>query len=211
VILGSLDALYPDPTGTAEKTSLNRREDSAYSSLTVGMADNWRSGLAYMFLSSPTRSFPVRENAGVRVSYDDSGLWSTSLPSFTGLQPSATVGFETNEYRRGATDAGIYLQLGITPGYELRLPGDHPVVASMPVTLGIGSDYGDFARSSGSGFGYLDVGLAVSTPLSLLTEHFGSWGVTASVNFLFLGEGQEALNGGDDFEVIGSITFGFDF
>lgn len=218
-ILGSLDvldpaldpALDPVPTVTTQTTPLIRREDGVYSGLTVGLADNWQSGLAYMFLTSPSRTFPNRENPGVRVSYDDSRMWSSSFPSFKGLQPSATVGFETSEYLRRAADTGVYLQVGIKPGYELKLPGDHPLVASLPVTLGLGSDYNEFARTSNRGFGYLDVGLAVSTPLSLLPERFGSWGVTAAVNFLFLSAGQEALNGGDDFEVIGSITFGFDF
>jgi len=81
----------------------------------------------------------------------------------------------------------------------------------LPVTLGFGSDYDDLAIGSSQMFGYLNVGLALSTPLSLIPERFGSWGVTASVDFLFLGGNQEAHNGGDDFEVIGSITFGFDF
>lgn len=223
LILGSLDALYPafyparypvpysTPTGTAEIMPRARTENGVYSGFTVGMADTWQSGLAYMFVTSPSGSFPIRQNPGVRVSYDDSRLWATSLPSFKGLQPSATVGFGTNEWLNGTEDKGIYLQLGIRPGYELKLPGGHPVVASLPVTVGLRSDYYESSGGGSSGFGYLDIGFAVSTPLSLAPERSGSWGVTASVNFLFLGDGQEALNGGDDLEVIGSITFGFDF
>jgi hypothetical protein len=208
VMRGSLDALRP-----SYPTFLMPRQESVESRFTVGMADNWESGLAYRFVSCPRGSFPSRENAGLRFSYDDSRFWETSFPSFTGLQPSATMGFEANDRWRRPMDTGLFLQLGIRPGYELELPGRHPVVASLPVTLGLNSEYDELARTrtSNPGFGFLDIGLAVSTPLSARSKHGSSWGLTAGVNFLFLGEGREVLNGGDDFEVIGSITLGFEF
>lgn len=207
-VLGSLDAL-----GAGFSLRMPGQE-AVDSRLTVGMADSWQSGLAYRVLSCPHGSFPTRENAGVRIAYDDSRLWGTSFPSFTGLRPSATMGFETNDRwrdARAALDRGVYLQFGISPGYELQLPGKHPVVASLPVTLGLNSMYDEFARSTTPGFGYLDIGLTVSTPLSARSKHAGSWGLTAGVNFVFLGEGREAINGGDDFDVMASITLGFEF
>ena len=64
-------------------------------------------------------------------------------------------------------------------------------------------------------FGYLDIGLDFSMPLSFVPAQFGSWEAAAGVHFLLLGDSTETISGnqgtwgvgsGDDFEVIG--TFG---
>jgi hypothetical protein len=213
-LFGSIDGLHVRPTDSGglelpPPRAWNANDLSA--GFNVEAAHRWQLGLAYTLLTSPDGSFPARKDAGVCFSYDDSRFWAGSFPNFKGLQPCATVAFDRHDEVDGRSDKGIYLQVGINPGYEFTLAGDHPIVASLPVTLGFGSDYDDLAIGSSQMFGYLNVGLALSTPLSLIPERFGSWGVTASVDFLFLGGNQEAHNGGDDFEVIGSITFGFDF
>ena len=84
-------------------------------------------------------------------------------------------------------------------------------MASVPITLGFGTDYYDLATSREDAFGYLDIGLALTTPLSFGHEDFGGWAVTASVGCLFLSDGPGSRHGGDDFEVMASISVGLDF
>ncbi|MHC4516067.1 MAG: hypothetical protein ACYTGW_04000 [Planctomycetota bacterium] len=213
-LLGGIDVPYAEPVASDDLALPPPRAWDANdlsAGFTVEAAHRWQLGLAYTILTSPDGSFPAREDAGVCVSYDDSRFWAGSFPNFKGLQPCATVAFDRPDQVDGRSDKGIYLQVGINPGYEFTIAGDHPVVASLPVTLGLGADYDELALGSSQMFGYLNIGFALSTPLSLIPKRFGSWGVTTSVDFLFLGDGQEARNGGDDFEVIGSITFGFEF
>ncbi len=212
---GAFNALYSGATGTAGtgiRWPSAWNENDIYAGLDVGIADNWQLRLAYTTFTSPSlKSFSRRKDAGVSVTYDDAGLWNEFLPSFTGLRPSATLALELREEPDGGLDKGVYFQLGINPGYEFKLAGDHPVIASVPITLGYGSDYYDLASSRENPFGYLDIGLALTTQLSLVPKDYGSWAVTASVGCMFLGDGPESRHGGDDIEVMASITFGIDF
>ena len=47
--------------------------------------------------------------------------------------------------------------------------------------------------------------------MSFLHEDFGGWAVTASIGYLFLSDGPGSRHGGDDFEVMASISFGLEF
>ena len=55
-------------------------------------------------------------------------------------------------------------------------------------------------------FGYFDVGAVGSFPLGL-PESVGSWELTGGVHLLALGNYLEAINDGDQFQVVGSFGF----
>jgi hypothetical protein len=53
-------------------------------------------------------------------------------------------------------------------------------------------------------FGYLDLGLVLRMPLNV-PESFGSWELTGGAHMLLLGRYLESLNGGNQFQAIGSV------
>lgn len=127
-------------------------------------------------------------------------------------------------------DKGIYYEIGIAPSFTVVDSATAPITLTIPVTAGFGSDYYEIGKSfvnagpdgilGGAGaaddfndnktdddtFGFIDIGLDFGMPLSFVPAQFGSWEAAAGVHFLFLGDNAEAMNNGNDFEVIG--TFG---
>jgi hypothetical protein len=127
-------------------------------------------------------------------------------------------------------DLGIYYEIGIAPSFTLVDSASSPVTLTIPVTVGFGSNYYEITREfvnagpdgilGGAGaaddfndnttddeaFGFVDIGLDFSMPLSFVPAQFGSWEASTGVHFLFLGDNAKAGNGGDDLEIIG--TFG---
>ena len=82
---------------------------------------------------------------------------------------------------------------------------------SVPITVGLSLDDYYEGPSSNDAFGYLDIGLDAAVPLPFMGTRFGSWELSAGVHVLFLGDNTQAINRGDDFEVLGSIGFSVSF
>ena len=78
------------------------------------------------------------------------------------------------------------------------------VALSMPITLGLGIDDYYETATDDDDFGFLDIGIVGSMPLSV-PDSYGSWTLSAGVHFLMLGDNTEAANGGDEDEVIATI------
>ena len=63
---------------------------------------------------------------------------------------------------------GVYLQLGVNPGYTVAPKSDYPLTISLPVTLGLsGSDYYEFGTTQNPTFGYVQFGPVFSVPWAL--------------------------------------------
>lgn len=169
--------------------------------------------VAYTWLYGPSVAAEFSQELSFSVAYDDSGLWGDS---FDGLQPYFLVAIETSgssDYGSTLTagsDKGVYYELGIAPSFTVVDSATSPITLTVPLTLGLGSDYFEIANTSGGDddetFGFFDIGLDFSMPLSFVPAQFGSWEAAAGVHFLFLGDTNEQYNNGDDFEIIG--TFG---
>jgi hypothetical protein len=171
-------------------------------------------------------SAQVQEVFG-KASFDDGGLWPFKLPrdQDLSLSPYALVAGETSGGADGAGalggKRGIYLELGIDPGYSVDVAKDWPVRLHLPFTLGLSLDkYYEVATSSGvtdSTFGFADLGFMVDVPLKFVPTRFGKWTASAGPHLLWLGAnnrllagppGSRALNGldvtgGKGFEVWG--------
>ena len=111
----------------------------------------------------------------------------------------------------GQADAGsahgVYLQLGLTPGYTLAPKSAYPLTISLPVTLGLSgrqTTY-EFGTTKNSTFGCVQFGPVFSVPLGFIPKSFGTWTVKGAAEFLFLGETLKPLNDNDVFKPIGRI------
>jgi hypothetical protein len=185
-----------DPTGWYEA--------DLYGGLTFGLFDQLQAGVIYTAYISPNNSFGTVQEIAFKIAYDDSKL----LGPFA-LSPSVLIAVELDGQADAhpGHDEGIYLQLGIQPGFKLFEDAKYPISVTFPMTLGLGfDDYYEFNTGNNSTFGYFDLGLIASVPLSFIPATYGTWEVHAGVHFLFLGDNLETVNNGDAFQAVG--TFG---
>lgn len=203
-ILGIWNSFHGGPTGADGDATTDPKfwyESDLYAGLAVGFAEVFELGFSYILYTSPNGTFTDVGEFDISLSFDDSKL----LGPFA-LSPSATLAFEVDGQADGGTDEGIYLQLGVEPGFSLVENDQVSVGVSVPLTLGLSlSDYYEFGTGSDDTFGYFDAGVAVNVGLGLVPEDFGSLSLTIAGHFLFLGDNLETANNGDSFKAIGTI------
>ena len=176
-------------------------EVDLYGGFTFGLFDNWETGVTYTAYISPNNAFSTVQEISFSFSFDDSEL----LGAFA-LAPSALLAVEVKGQADGGSNKGVYLQLGVEPGLTLIESENYPVSLSFPLTLGLSiSDYYQDSTGDDDTFGYFDLGVNLSVPLSFIPADYGSWEVFVKGDFLFLGDNLEAVNDGDSFEAIGTI------
>ncbi len=108
------------------------------------------------------------------------------------------------------SDAGIYLELGIAPGFTCDI-GKTPVTLTLPASVGLSlSDYYEDAGGDDDTFGFAQVGAKASIPLGE-PGRLGAWTLNVGVSDLLLGDHTEGYNGGDATEVIGTIGLQVNF
>lgn len=177
-------------------------EVDLYGGLTFGLFDKFETGVTYTAYVSPDNAFSTVQEISFSFSFDDSDL----LGAFA-LSPSALLAVEVKNQADAGSNKGVYLQLGVEPGLTLIESENYPVSLSFPLTLGLSlSDYYEFGTGDNDTFGYFDLGVNLSVPLSFIPADFGAWEAYARGDFLFLGDNLEAVNDGDSFQAIG--TFG---
>ena len=133
---------------------------------------------------------------------DDSGL----LGAFA-LSPHILLAVDIDGQADGGGAEGVYLELGIEPGFTLAQGSAYPLSVAFPLTLGLSlSDYYEHpVTGNDETFGYFDAGIALALPLSFIPESFGSWGISVAGHFLILGDSAKALNNGDDFKALATV------
>jgi hypothetical protein len=119
-----------------------------------------------------------------KVGFDDSGLWPFQLPGAQdfALAPYVLIAGETSGAADGANvlggNSGIYLELGIDPGYSVDFSQAWAARFNLPVVLGLSLDnYYQVATATGvtdDTFGYADLGFAVDVPLKFVCQ-VGRW------------------------------------
>lgn len=158
-------------------------------------------GLVYTAYMSPNDSFNTVQELGLSIAWNDSKL----LGAFA-LNPSLLLAGEIKGQADAGSKQGIYLQIGISPGYTFFSEAPYALSVSFPVIVGLSvRDYYEFGGSDNPVFGYVQWGPAVSVPLAFIPTAFGKWQAKAGVSFLNLGETLKKVNGGDAFQVIGTV------
>lgn len=153
-------------------------ESDYYGSIT-GTAGKWKPAVLFTSYTSPKDAFKTVNELAFVLSYDDS---STSVP----MTPKIVLAQElTDGQADGGQHKGTYLELGIRPTKKL-VDGKTSFAVAVPVKLGLGlKDY--YETSAGSQkFGYFDIGLVGSVPITLSK---GTFELHAGVDFFMLGDG----------------------
>jgi len=149
-------------------------------------------------------SAQVQEAFG-KVGFDDGGLWPFKLPGDQdfAFSPYVLVAGETAGGADGAGPFGghhgIYLELGIDPGYTVDVTKNWSVRFHLPFVLGLSlHDYYEVATTTGvtdATFGYADLALAADVPLKFMPARYGKWTFTSGLHGLWLGSTTKLLAG----------------
>lgn len=152
-----------------------------------------------------TGSAPQVQEVFGKVSFDDSGLWFFKLPGDQdfALFPYVLIAGETSGGADGAGalggSRGVYLELGIDPGYTFDITQAWSVRFHLPFVLGLSLDkYYEVATATGVNdetFGYADLAFAADVPLRFVPARFGRWTATAALHLLWLGSNNKLLAG----------------
>ena len=160
-------------------------------------------GFIYTVYNYPGGAFDTIQELGVKLSWDDTNFAEDRLPF--ALKPYVGVYAETND-ENGSED--WYGEVGINPGiYTINEDGRYPVSLAVPVTLGVSlKDYYFDDDGGETFFGYGSVALTAGVPLAFIPEDYGTWTLTGTVQYIQLfAESLDALNAGDDWEVLGKV------
>lgn len=173
-------------------------------------------GVTYVYLYSPAGGDIFAEEIDVPITIDETKLLGLGdMPLGLTFSPSALFAFEIDggsDGLGGAGEKGIYLELGLAPSVTLEILKDYPLTLSLPVKLGLSlDDYYEDSTGGNDTFGYFDLAVSGSIPLAFVPKRFGSWSLTGTVHFLWLGDSAETIGkvdfgvGGDDFNVYGVV------
>ena len=161
-------------------------------------------GLTYTAYTSPNDSFATVQELALGLSLNDS-KWFQWFEGFA-LNPTLLLAGEFSGQADAGATRGVYLQLGLNPGYTFAAESTTPVTLSFPVTLGLSvSNYYEFATGDNPAFGYVQFGPAVTLALGFMPKSFGTWVVKGALELLVLGDTLETLNDNDAFKPIGRI------
>lgn len=210
----SLRTSNGDTTGaTADGTDEVWYEADWYFGASVTLPANFTFDVSYIILYGPSGGDIFAEEVDLSLAYDDSAFWGDN---FDGLQPYVTVAIETDGASDGLEGEGIYYEVGIEPSFTILESETMPVTLSIPVTAGFGTDYYEVVNAAGNveddNFGFLDIGVVASVPLSFIPSDYGSWSASVGIHGLFLGDTAEQIDEtGDDFHIIGTAGISFEY
>lgn len=170
-------------------TTSNWYEFDFSAGLTATFNEKWSLGAAFKYYGSPGDYFDNAYAIAVKLGYDDKDL----LGAFS-MQPYVLVEVEVDGKSANGSDEGVYYEVGLTPNFDAG-----PVNIAVPLRAGFGSSNYYF---NDEGFGYFSAGVAATYVLAFMPECLGEWSLTASANYLLMGDGTDVSNGGDDDEWI---------
>ena len=176
-------------------------ESDLYLKLSATWWDSLTTAVTYTYYTSPNDSFSTYADVGVSVGLNDS-KWFGDFA----LNPSLLVAFETKGEALASANGkkGIYMGLGLAPGYTFFTDASTPLTVSLPLTFGFSlKDY--YTVDGGQTFGYFSGGPLLTAPLTFIPPAYGNWSLRAGVQLLWLNTNLETVNTGDNFVPIGSI------
>ena len=208
--LGQWNSLHSGPSGSGRpkddprpRNMLTWYEADFFTGFVLTI-DNWEAGITYTSYMSPNNSYGTVQEIALGLSMDDSGY----LGAFS-LSPHVLLAIETSGQADGGDSEGVYLELGVEPGLDI-INGVASVVFPVTVGLSLSNYYENGAAADdplgfSDRFGYFDIGAAVSVPLPMMPESYGSWELSGSFHFISLGAYLESLNDDDNVQALGAF------
>jgi hypothetical protein len=173
--------------------------------LYIKLAATWwevlSTGVSYTYYVSPNDSFTSYADVGLSFSLGDA-KW---LGPYA-LNPSLLFAFETKGEALAADGKkGVYMGLGLAPGYTFFADSSFPVNISLPMTFGFSLKDYYTVNGENQTFGYFSGGPLITLPLKFIPATFSNWALKGGVQFLKLNGNLATVNGNDSFVPIGSV------
>jgi hypothetical protein len=200
VNIGTWNSLHTGRAGSDGPSGKLWYESDFYAGALLGFGKGTALGVTYTAYTSPNGLFGTVKELSFKLTVDDSGLLGAAA-----VKPYMVLAQELDGQADGGANEGTYLELGIGPGLSLSR-------ASLTVPMKVGlslSDYYEGADGDDT-FGFFSVAGVVTVPFTGAPTRFGSWNIHGGVEFLFLGDRNEAVFG-DSSHVIGSIGIGLSY
>ena len=184
-------------------------ESDFYATVGFGFGGGTAVAATYTAYTSPNGMFTTTKELAFKVSVDDSAHLGAAS-----LKPYALFAFEFDTepfigQADGGLNAGKYLELGVAPGIALPRAS-----VSIPVKVGLSlGDYYEVVSDDGltsedETFGFFSVAGTVTVPFTSMPTKFGSWNVHGGVEYLRLGDRNQALG---ENQVVGTVGIGFSY
>jgi hypothetical protein len=200
VNVGTWNSLHTGDAGLDGPSEELWYESDFYSTLALGFGKGTSLGVTYTAYNSPNGLFGTVKELSFKLTVDDGG----ALGRFA-VKPYVVLAQELDGQADGGANEGTYLELGIGPGYSASR-------AAFTAPVKVGLSLGDYYEglSGDETFGFFSIGGVVTVPFTSTPTRFGSWNIHGGVEFLMLGDRNEAVFG-DSSHVIGSIGVGLSY
>lgn len=165
-------------------------EADYYPLVSIGLAGGVTLTGIYYFYTSPNGAFTTVQEANLKLAWDDSEVFGAFA-----LAPWINVAYETENTSYGPS-RGTGFQLGIAP--TLYAAEDESFTLTAPAEAGFSAeDYYEGSDGENHFFGYANVGLLASIPLSFMPEGAGDWTLLAGAKYFFFGHQLESNDSAD--------------
>ena len=202
VNIGTWNSLHRGAVGT-EGIGKMWYESDFYTTLGLGFGGGTSLGVTYTAYTSPNGAFTSVKELGFKFAVDDSGYLGGAA-----VKPYVLVARELDEdsgQADGGLSLGTYMELGIAPGYTAPR-----FSVGLPVKVGLSLD--DYYEGGPGGgderFGFFSIAGIVTVPFTSMPTNLGTWNVHGGVEYLRLGERNQAFG---ENQVVGSIGIGFTY
>jgi len=200
VNIGTWNSLHTGSAGSDGPSGKLWYESDFYAGTTLGFGKGTSLGVTYTAYTSPNGLFGTVKEISFKFAVDDSGPLGGAA-----VRPYVVLAQELDGQADGGANEGTYLEVGIGPGYSASR-------ASLTVPIKVGLSLSDYYEgiAGDDTFGFFSVAGVVTVPFTSTPTRFGSWNIHGGVEFLMLGDRNEAVFG-DGSHVIGSIGIGLSY
>jgi hypothetical protein len=196
VAFGGWHSLHTGSSGSDGPSGQIHYEEDFYAGVSFALPMDTGLGVTWTAYTSPNGSFETWHELAFNFSVDNM------------YAPYVTIGQFLNEGQSGDLPKATYMELGVGPGWDLA---DGALNVAIPVFVGLSlSDFYQDENGDNAVFGFFDIGVGVTVPLSGLPEAFGEWDFHANVDFQAYGDALEAYNG-DSTKATGALGISFSY
>jgi hypothetical protein len=183
VNFGVWNSLQTGSSGLNGQTKKLHYEEDFYATLSLGLAQNMAFATTYTAYTSPNALFGTTHEILFKVAQASK------------IAPYGLIAFELAGGADGGGNKGSYVELGVGPSWPLQ---GGKVTVGVPVKVGLSANnyYEHPVTGVDSKFGFLDVGVLLTIPLSVVPSSFGAWNFHIGGDVLTFGETTKYFNAG---------------
>jgi hypothetical protein len=193
---GVWNSLHTGSSGEDGPTGKLHYEEDYYATLTLAFS---KASFATTFTSytSPNGSFGTTNEIAFKVS-----------PTYR-YGPYVLLAQELSGGADGGPNEGTYLELGLAgPSWGLRA-GKFSVAVPVKLGLSLNDYYEHPVTGEDHAFGFFDIGVLVTIPISKVSSSYGSWNFHIGGDILWFGDTTKYFN--NDESTKGLFSFGIGF